>query len=190
MDLSSRNLDILLFNFPSLALSGDFLFTCNFLIILLFLSLYFSCKICFLSQLDHIFEQNDILDSNDLNDLAILNSQLFIQHQIIYLKALYIISTFRKTSIMMTFIWDLIFFSLNGYLSELEENNHNYLDDCKTQTKISIFFSHDEITQCYDFCSSGSKEVWRGGVYPKLCCSGTENSMCIYMETYCLLYII
>lgn len=38
------------------------------------------------------------------------------------------------------------FFSLNGYLSELEENNHNYLDDCKTQTKISIFFSHDEIT--------------------------------------------
>lgn len=79
MDLSSRNLDILLFNFPSLALSGDFLFTCNFLIILLFLSLYFSCKIClFLSQLDHIFEQNDILDSNDLNDLAILNSPLFI----------------------------------------------------------------------------------------------------------------
>lgn len=92
---------------------------------------------------------------------------------------------------MMTFIWDLIFsnfFSLNGYLSELEENNHNYLDDCKTQTKISIFFHMMRLLSAMTFALVAPKKF--GGVeFTPNCAVVVQRILCVFIwkpTAYCI----
>lgn len=93
----------------------------------------------------------------------------------------------------MTFIWDLIFsnfsnfFSLNGYLSELEENNHNYLDDCKTN-KNKLFFHMMRLPSAMTFALVAPKKF--GGVeFTPNCAVVVQRILCVFIwkpTAYCI----